>query len=232
MLLLLALSKPQANLKVNGAKLKNSLPCSPCSTSLVSIEIFRRQVNHTWSSAMGRGVVFPYKWYRRILCPDWCPPLPDMFGIRESREETRLPSFHCRICLSIGKKDVSQSGVRMFLLEWSLCWIFKMETSGGLRGGGEEGEGKERTTPVSYGLNCVSYSPQSSSEIKSKMLHHTFLYISFPSLLDYDVKMPWKCLIFVLWRTVNKLLFLNLSPVPRSQLQGNSPTFHIFSELE
>ena len=99
-------------------------------------------------------------------------------------------------------------------------------------GGGGEGEGKERTTPVSYGLNCVSYSPQSSSEIKSKMLHHTFLYISFPSLLDYDVKMPWKCLIFVLWRTVNKLLFLNLSPVPRSQLQGNSPTFHIFSELE
>ena len=98
--------------------------------------------------------------------------------------------------------------------------------------GGGEGEGKERTTPVSYGLNCVSYSPQSSSEIKSKMLHHTFLYISFPSLLDYDVKMPWKCLIFVLWRTVNKLLFSNLSPVPRSQLQGNSPTFHIFSELE
>ena len=47
MLLLLALSKPQANLKVNGAKLKNSLLCSPCSTSLVSIEIFRRQVNHT-----------------------------------------------------------------------------------------------------------------------------------------------------------------------------------------
>ena len=61
----------------------------------------------------------------------------------------------------------------MFLLEWSLCWIFKRETSGGLRGGGG-GEGKERTTPVSYGLNCVSYYPQSSSEIKSKMLHHTF----------------------------------------------------------
>ena len=110
--------------------------------------------------------------------------------------------------------------------------FLRWKPAGGCGGGGEEGEGKERTTPVSYGLNCVSYSPQSSSEIKSKMLHHTFLYISFPSLLDYDVKMPWKCLIFVLWRTVNKLLFLNLSPVPRSQLQGNSPTFHIFSELE
>ena len=104
----------------------------------------------------------------------------------------------------------------MFLLEWSLCWIFKRETSGGLRGGGGgEGEGKERTTPLSYGLNCVSYSPQSSSEIKSKMLHHTFLYISFPSLLDYDVKMPWKCLIFVLWRTVNKLLFGPKKSTPR-----------------
>ena len=46
-LLLLALSKPQANLKVNGAKLKNGLFCNPCSTSLISIEIFWRQVNRT-----------------------------------------------------------------------------------------------------------------------------------------------------------------------------------------
>ena len=30
----------------------------------------------------------------------------------------------------------------MFLLEWSLCWIFKRETSGGLRGGGGGGRGE------------------------------------------------------------------------------------------
>ena len=149
MLLLLALSKPQANLKVNGAKLKNSLLCSPCSTSLVSIEIFQRQVNHTWSSVMGRGVVFPYKWYRRILCPDWCPPLPDMFGIRESREETRLPSFHCRICLSIGKKKTFLSRVReCFYSSDRFVEFLRGKPAGGCGGGRERGKRGKRPYPM------------------------------------------------------------------------------------
>ena len=77
----------------------------------------------------------------------------------------------------------------MFLLEWSLCWIFKRETSGGLRGGGE-GEGKERTTPVSYGLNCVSYSPQ--SKIKDVASHFFIHFFSVTARLRREnaLKMP------------------------------------------
>ena len=60
------------------------------------------------------------------------------------------------------------------------------EPAGGSGGGRERGKRGEHPYP----MGRVSYSPQSSSEIKSKMVHYTFLYISFPSLLDYDVKMP------------------------------------------
>ena len=57
---------------------------------------------------------------------------------------------------------------------------------GGAGGGRERGKREERPYP----MGCVSYSPQSSSEIKSKMVHHTFLYISFSSLLENALKMP------------------------------------------
>ena len=65
-------------------------------------------------------------------------------------------------------------------------------------------------------------------------VHHAFLFISLPSLNDYDVKMPN----FTFYGDVNKrrriflaLFVLEYSP-QGNQLQGNSPSFDIFSELE
>ena len=55
---------------------------------------------------------------------------------------------------------------------------------------------------------------------KTLHLHHTFLYISLPSLHDYDVKFH------VLWRTQTQdndflVLFLNFDTVFTIQLQKN-----------
>ena len=127
----------------------------------------------------------------------------------------------------MAKKDVSQSGARMFLLEWSLCWIFKRETSlggGGVAGGGE-GEGKERRTPLSYGLRFLLSPIFLRDKIKDGASHF-FVYFFFVTARlrrENALKMPN----FSFYGTVNKRSFLNLSPVPRNELQGNSPTFHI-----
>ena len=127
----------------------------------------------------------------------------------------------------MAKKDVSQSGARMFLLEWSLCWIFKRETSlggGGVAGGGE-GEGKERRTPLSYGMRFLLSPIFLRDKIKDGASHF-FVYFFFVTARlrrENALKMPN----FSFYGTVNKRSFLNLSPVPRNQLQGNSPTFHI-----
>ena len=71
-------------------------------------------------------------------------------------------------------------------------------------------------------------------KITTLLVHHTFLYISSPSLHDQDVKMPN----FTFYGerkqgTTNFFfLFLNLSPVPLKSTPGKFAYFHIFSELE
>ena len=66
-------------------------------------------------------------------------------------------------------------------------------------------------------------------------VHHTFLYISLPFLLDYDVKMPFSCFI----EDVNKqrrnfLLFPRLTWITLLgiQIQEISPTYDKESEME
>ena len=68
-------------------------------------------------------------------------------------------------------------------------------------------------------------------------VHHAFLYISSPSLHDYDAKMPNFTFYGGRIKTSNDeiffRLFLNLNEVPklRNPLQRVPPTFDIFSEL-
>ena len=65
-------------------------------------------------------------------------------------------------------------------------------------------------------------------------VHHAFLYISLPSLHDYDVKMP-NCNFYAGRKQATTNLFFSLKTWVRSsrnQLQGNSPTLAIFSKLE
>ena len=73
-----------------------------------------------------------------------------------------------------------------------------------------------------------------SSKTTTLHVHHAFLYISLPSLHDYDGKMPDFTLYGGEWRSDDEffVLFLNLSAVPKKQLSENSPTFDIFSGLE
>ena len=65
-------------------------------------------------------------------------------------------------------------------------------------------------------------------------VHHAFLYISLPSLHDYDVKMP-DCKSYGGRKQATTNLFFSLLTCIRSsrnQLQGNSSTLTIFSKLE
>ena len=68
-------------------------------------------------------------------------------------------------------------------------------------------------------------------------VHHAFLYISSPSLHDYDAKIPNFTFYGGRIKTSNDeiffRLFLNLNEVPklRNPLQRVPPTFDIFSEL-
>ena len=64
---------------------------------------------------------------------------------------------------------------------------------------------------------------------------HTFLFISLPSLHDFD---DVKIAIFTVYggrkeaSTNFFFFFLNLRLAPKKQSPGNSPTFGIFSKLE
>ena len=65
-------------------------------------------------------------------------------------------------------------------------------------------------------------------------VHHAFLYISLPSLHDYDVKMP-NCKFYGGRKQATMNLFFSLYTWVRSlrnQLQGNSPTLTIFIKLQ
>ena len=59
-------------------------------------------------------------------------------------------------------------------------------------------------------------------------VHHTFWYISLPSLHDYDVKMPN----FTFYGGRVRRRILSAGGPQERQLPRNSPTFDIFGELE
>ena len=64
------------------------------------------------------------------------------------------------------------------------------------------------------------------SKTTTSHVHHTFLYISFPFLHDYDVKMPNLAFYGGRKQATTKILFLflSLNLVPWIQLQEGSPT--------